>query len=348
MNPSFFLCITLFSIHLSCLEKSTNNIDSATTTVFCHGIIDSQKQINNYTGDGSIIGRSIFGKTFSFDFPDVIPDNSISLNGLLSKISGFIYKIMKKSSGHQINRDQMFMGQTKDIKCLEENLINLKNNSLILYGVSRGAGTIISYLGQTKKIFNIKAIILEAPSADMLDGIDNFSSKCGLSLPHSLFRKIFYQYPKNPYTPIKAIKNIKNKDVPIFITHSAKDAIVNPSQSWKLYKTFKENGFKNVYIHEIKTGQHCLPHLEKSFHEDYCIPIQLFYKKFNLLNNEIMDTFNDVKNIETYNLQPSSEYADAKIKQYIDQKDALFLENQFKIIAILIIITASYIYFLNK
>jgi hypothetical protein len=345
MTKSFILLLALFSMNL---DLSAESIKPPVTTVFCHGVVDNNSQINHY------IDQSIFGKTFSFDFPDATPDNSISLTGVISKISGLSGKTEQKPCGKQVNRDQMFMGQTKDIECLENNLEQFKNKPVILYGASRGAATIISYLGKKTDTSNVKAIVLEAPPADILDGVDNFSAKLGLSLPHALLRTIFYRYPENPYTPIDAIKDIQNKDLPVFITHSAEDTTVNPSQPWKLYKKFKECGFKNVYINETETGRHCHLHLKEDFHKRYCVQIQSFYEKFDLFNNESTikgKEFYFLSNIESYSLQPSIEYADAKIKEYTDQRNALYQFNKKRnasLITALAIAAACYLYFSKK
>lgn len=316
MKKSLVILMALLSVGSFSLEAA-KDAQPSITTVFCHGIIDNNSQINHY------LNKSIFGKNFSFDFPDATPNRSINFDGLISQVTGLFNKSEEKPFGKQINRDQMFMGQTKDIECLGENLLPLKNEPVILYGVSRGAATIISYLGKAQDISNIKAIVLEAPPANMLDAIDNTSAKIGITLSKKLFSKIFYQYPEDPYTPIDAIKDIQNKDLPIFITYSAADTTVNPSQAWKLYKTFKENGFKNVYIHEIETGRHCHLHLKQNFYREYCLPVQSFYKKFNLFNREVI-------NIELYNLQPTVKYAENKIKQFLDQRNVSYQLNRKK------------------
>ena len=324
------LAALLCAINLSSLEKPV--------TVFCHGIIDNQHQVQNY------LNRSIFGKIYSFDFPDTRPHYSWDLNGLISRISSLFGRSTLKPFGKQVNRDQMFMGQDLDIVQLKEALQKQSDKKLILYGVSRGASTIVSHLGQIQDAKNIQAIVLESPAADMLDGIANFSAKLGIPLPQSLFRLIFYRYPEHPYTPVTAVSDIANRDLPIFIIYTREDTTVHPAQSWILYKAFKEKGFKNVYIQEVKTGRHCNLHLEKTFETDYCEPIKAFY------NAHARGKFS-VQNITLYNLQPSIEQAKEKIIDFNRKRELLYQENVTRNIhaALLIaLISLSFAYFSKK
>jgi len=277
-------------------------------TIFCHGIVDNNSQIDNY------IEKSIFGRSFSFDFPDATPCRDKSFAGLISRASRMVGKTKKKPHGKNVNVDQMFLGQDQDLECLRRVVEDHPDEPIILYGASRGGAAVISYLGQAHDTSNIVAVILESPPADMLDSIEQFSAKLGVQLSEKIFRSIFHRYPKNPYRPIDAILDIENKNLPIFITFSAEDATVNPSQSWILYQTFKAAGFTDVYINEIETGRHCHLHLKKDFKTVYCDPIKAFYQKYNLFR---FPSLNKV-NLEKY--QPTLEIAQDKIDQHTTKR----------------------------
>lgn len=311
----------ILSIFLTfCGVMSLITIDSLQSknpvTIFCHGVVDNYSQIDNYNK------KSIFGDTCSFDFPDATPCPDKSFAGLISQVSRKIGRTRKKPNGKNVNLDQMFLGQDQDLECLRREIEAHRDRSIILYGASRGGAAVVSWLGQAHDTSNIIGVVLEAPPTDMLDTVIQFSAKLGIRLSEQTFRSIFHRYPENPYRPIDAIRDIKNKNLPIFITHSAEDVTVNPSQPWILYQAFKEAGFTNVYINEIETGRHCHLHLKEDFQEAYCEPIKAFYQKYNFF------TFVEKSDVNLDQYQPTIEIAQHKITQYQEERKQLYLKNK--------------------
>jgi predicted esterase len=321
---------------------SPNNLFSAEAlpdqplTIFCHGIVDNEHQAKNYPFLDQV-------QTDALQFSDVELDASWSLSGLISRISSRSGRSPLKPYGKQVNRDQMFMGQTKDIETLTSKVQKHSGKPIVLYGASRGASTIVSYLGQAEKTDTIRAVILESPAADMLDAVSNFSAKLGVPLPTSLFRWIFYRYPEKPYTPLSAINDITCRELPIFILYTREDTTVHPAQAWVLYKAFKEKGFNNVYIHEIQKGRHCHLHLEQDFETSYCAPVKAFYNRY--AGGRFSPTAFDVTLA-----QPSIEQAELKIAEFNNNRAANYAAKIRQNIAIFstITIVSAFLYYLKR
>lgn len=314
-------------------------------TVFAHGVADNGNQAKMLLRE-----KTIFGPLDAFDFADAAKDKSWwPIDRIISEMTSVFGRSKHRPFGKQTNRGKMFMGQTEDIQLLTEKLNEHKDEPVILYGASRGAACAVSTLGEMKNINNIQALILESPPADMLDAIDNFSAKLGIPLPRFLFRKIFYKYPENPYTPFDAVKDItaKNKHLPIFIFTTAGDAVVNPSQPWKLYVEFKEAGCENVYICESPKGRHCKMHLldEADAHNHYHAPVQAFYKRHGLLQEHYAHF--KCNHIDIKMFQPTIEAAQQKIEALLDKRKKQYRYNFTRNIftgALLASITAVYYY----
>jgi pimeloyl-ACP methyl ester carboxylesterase len=239
-------------------------------TVYAHGIVDNQTQMNRF------IDAISTSQTTSVEFSDAQPASDWGLNGCVNSICRTVL-------GKNINRANMCMGQTDDIVQLHNAIKNQPDNSIILYGCSRGAATIINTLAEHNPS-NIKALILDATPADMPATIKPLLAKIGINPDYSntIFSTIFPAYPKNSMTPLQAIAKITNKNLPILLLHSQTDAKVPVEHSYQLYQEFKNQGFVNVELIILPEGAHSFLLQNEKIKPLYLQAVHTFYKKYNL------------------------------------------------------------------
>lgn len=240
-------------------------------TVYTHGIVDNESQILRFTDAIATQKKS----TVRFADASVIQD--WSFNGCLSSIIRFF-------SGKNVNRTKMYMGQGPDIEQIHKSIQKLApEQNIVLYGCSRGAAANINYLAKYNNP-QVKALVLDAAPADIPATIKPTLHKFGINPNRylTIFRIIFPNYPKNAIPPINAIKNIKNKQLPILLIHSKTDEKVLYENSLMLYKEFKKQGFENVHLIILKTGRHSFLLQNKKIKPMYLNAVHTFYKMYDL------------------------------------------------------------------
>ena len=242
----------------------------AACTVFAHGIVDGPTQIQRFQ---KAIATP---KATAVQFADSKPAKGLGLNGIIGQCT--------KLFGKTVNRNAMYMGQRADITAIYKTMAKLPaNQSVVLYGCSRGSATIINYLAKYNPK-NVSALVLDACPASMHDTIAPKLVKLGIHPTNSLsiFTTLFPAYPANSITPIQAIKNIKDKNLPILLIHSKDDASVPFEHSLMLYKEFKDQGFANVHLVSIFKGKHSFLLQNEAVKPLYLKAVHTFYKKYDL------------------------------------------------------------------
>lgn len=156
------------------------------------------------------------------------------------------------------------LAQEKDIAHLENVLLSeqaQRHKNLILAGVSRGAATIINYMGSKVPPTNIKALILDAPFDAIYDVLYARLKLKNLHVVPLLTTLLdFYvtYYFKNYSTcgirPIDVVDCIPN--IPILMICSLQDVVVPPHNTMRLYKKLRENGRTNVHLFITPYGDH--------------------------------------------------------------------------------------------
>ncbi|MBV8660784.1 MAG: alpha/beta fold hydrolase [Candidatus Dependentiae bacterium] len=292
------------------LVIQTNNLFASQqpTTLFLHGIIDTKKQLHRYED-------FIQHPKKSFDFPDAQKPLDWDLNNLIFKVCS--------SFGKHVNRTKMFMGQGEDIETLKNEI--KPDESYILFGFSRGGAAAINYLAQYNPK-NIQALILNASPADMLETVNTMQHNFGYKFAPTradqeyIFATMFPAYPMNSTPPVDAIAHIKNKDLPIFIVHAQTDSVVHISASWQLYKAFLQAKFTDVYLCQLKSGEHkAYPNSPDK--ETFLHALHSFYKKYGFDYNPKYATLSDE---QLHELQPTEEEITAKLDQYARQLVAAY------------------------
>ena len=240
-------------------------------TIYAHGIVDGSAQAQRFLEAFSTPAHT------ALEFPDALPATDWYLNGCL-------YSITKKILGKSVNRSKMYMGQGEDIATLHNAVAALPQDAqIVLYGCSRGAATIINYLAKHNPA-NVCALVLDATPCDMPATIAPVLAQLGIHPKHAqtIFNTIFPAYPKDSITPIQAIKNISNKNLPILMLHAHTDQRVAMQNSYKLYQEFKHQGFTNVHLFILPEGKHSFLLQDEKMRPVYLKAVHNFYKTYGL------------------------------------------------------------------
>lgn len=231
--------------------------------LFSHGLADSHKQAFRYKD------LTLDQHIETFDYPDVN-------HGIL-----------------RVNRLQSSLAQENEIERLSHafnQTIGQKEQTGILIGVSRGASTIVNFMG----LYNppeVAAIVLESP----FDSVDSIAmsvchesklswipgiKRCGCSLMSFIFCK----YKPNGIRPIDCAAKIRT-DLPILIIISAKDGLVPVWSSINLYNELRATGHNNTYLVIFEDGRHAKLINHNRHGSMYRQVTHAFYQKFNLPHN---------------------------------------------------------------
>lgn len=156
------------------------------------------------------------------------------------------------------------LAQEEDIRHLETHILSKQAQdypNLILAGVSRGAATIINYMGSKLPPANIKALILDAPFDAIYEVLHARLKLKNLHMVPLLTTMLnFYgtYYFKNYSTagirPIDVVDCIPN--IPILMICSLQDTVVPPANTMRLYKKLLESGRTNVHLFITPYGDH--------------------------------------------------------------------------------------------
>ena len=255
-------------IFLCCIYTTQLLQAQQPTTIFCHGILNTQHQMHQYQD-------FIQNPKITFDFPDAEKPSGWNFNNFIYQSYGFF-------RNQSLNRDKMYMSYGPDIQALKDQV--KPDQSYILFGFSRGGAAVINYLAKYNPD-NIKAIVLNAAPADFMQSIDALQKAIGYSFAptradkEKLFHTVFPAYQIGSIPPKDVIASIQNKNLPIFIAHAKTDTVVPIAASWQLYIAFLQNGFTNVYLCELQSGVHKAyqksPDVIKFLHG-----VHSFYKKY--------------------------------------------------------------------
>lgn len=252
----FLLASILFFMHES---YSTNNA----LFLFSHGIADSHKQAYQYcfcyplddlgtivyvnqqnlsqNQDHAYNDRFIITTPFvTFDYPDS---------------TDRFYRINIRRSG---------LAQTIDINHLTwifNKAYKKYQQNIILMGVSRGASTIITFMGKEKPN-HVAALILESPFDAMETVIAHKIKQARLhkipglqQLSHAIVSGVFFKYHMNGIRPIDLIAKI-DKNIPILLICSREDTLVPSISTIRLYQALRNDNRSNVHLAIIPRGKH--------------------------------------------------------------------------------------------
>lgn len=246
------------------INGSTNKSDIC--YLFSHGIADSHKQAFKYAeSEDSQKPYIIKHPLITFDYPDV------------------------SSSIFRINRTQTSLGQENEVNRLAHAYFSTlaATPQSVLVGVSRGASTLVNFMGIHKPA-NVAALILESPFDCVESILDSLIHETKLSwIPgikkngNAVMSFVFCKYKANGIRPIDHASFIKS-DLPILIVCSAQDKLVPVWSSINLYKILRDSGHMNTYLLVLPAGQHAKLINNQIYGPLYQQVTHAFYKKFNL------------------------------------------------------------------
>ena len=182
--------------------------------------------------------------------------------------------------------NQTSLGQKNEINALANAYEKIKGNEIVLMGMSRGASTILTFLG-THNHEHVVAVVLESPFDSILNTLNTHCGAFWLGfLPvilHTSPNVLFGKFDRNGVSPIQVIDKI-NKDLPILIIASLQDTFIPALNTASIYLKFLENNYDNVYFLLVDHGVHGYL-LEDNDTHLYLNTVHAFYKKQGLPYN---------------------------------------------------------------
>ncbi|MFC1843028.1 prolyl oligopeptidase family serine peptidase [Candidatus Dependentiae bacterium] len=243
------------------------------TYLFSHGFADTSKQVYRYTKEyPSWLGKKrnkyyiIDGKVKLFDYPDVICKP--------------LPNIFKTS-----------LGQENEIKALKKAYDEIKDDEIVLIGVSRGASAAAAFAGKYK-LKKLKGVVLFSPFDTVSNVFKHHWFAWALSfMPfvtnkslYNAFKK-FSSYNEKKKSPLDWISKI-DKNIPVSIICSKTDSTVPYRSTVNLYKKLLESGHKNAYLLCVDSGKHArlMSSKKAPIVQNF---VHAFYKKYKLHHNKV-------------------------------------------------------------
>ncbi len=281
-----------FLLFLSCVARADKDV----TTLYIHGFTGRPSGVHDQ--------KIAFPNPEKYQAP-AMPDTQKETGFGLNRIVAAAAKLKKKD----INLSQAFMGQGADVKTIAEFVEKgIIDEPFILFGICRGGSAAINYVAQYNPK-NLKALVIESTPADMPALLHAKMAQTGINqkFDESFFRMLFSAYPKNATPPVKALKNIANKELPILILHSKDDENISFEHSLMLYLSFKDHGFCNVHLVPLQ-GKHAYSLQQDSV--NYLTAVHSFYKQYDLVH----DALYAIKTMDAYDY--STVQAQKELKKY--------------------------------
>ena len=217
---------------------------------------------------------------------DILPVDSISFD-----YQDAYYKFM----GMGLNIWSTCLGQEGDMQTLDKYV----TDDTVLFGESRGASTIINYLGTTGR--TVKAAILDSPFDKLYNVLALRMNRFYLDRLISVdtveyyFPYLFRNYKIDGIQPLNSVMSI-SKDTPILFICSYEDKEVPYVSSINMYTKLRHQGYDKVHLLCLEDGGHGW----------------LMASKFEKLYRNVIHAF-----YRRYHIEHTSEYAEAG-RQYFD------------------------------
>jgi dienelactone hydrolase len=236
--------------------------------------------INN----GTIIltGNKAAGVHHSWSFED---ENDARLWIIQQPLHTFNYP----DAQYGFDPNKTSLGQENEIATLAYANGKIKKNKTVIMGMSRGASTILNFLG-TKQPTNVVAAVVESPFDSVINTLDTHCNQFWLrfvpSLVYTSPNVLFGRFNPNGISPIKVVDNIA-KELPVLIIASLKDALIPAANSASIYQKLIETGHGHVYLLLLDHGEHAYL-LEDIDADIYLNTVHAFYEKYNLPYNKAL------------------------------------------------------------
>lgn len=175
------------------------------------------------------------------------------------------------------------VGQEEDLESLHA--ICKEHTNVLLAGCSRGAGTIVSYLGIYKPV-NIIGAIIESPFDDTRNVINYLAEQINIqkrSLIDKLSATLAPNHKQDGIQPIDHVADIAH-DIPLLFICTTKDRIIPLESCLALYKKARNAGLTKVHILIAEHGAHGLITISSDGPMMRNV-IHAFFKEYNLPYN---------------------------------------------------------------
>jgi len=184
---------------------------------------------------------------------------------------------------HAFDFTKINLAQEADINALlktyTEHTQKYPDTDIIVYGVSRGAATICTFMAKHQPK-NVKGLVLEAP----FDSFPHLLRHSHTTL-HRIINKVapkLISYDPNGDSPIKSIENI-SKDIPILIVASQIDDVIPVQCSESLMRKFVKTGHHKVHLLRLKNSTHSGYAFDDNADKlKYQSVVHAFYKHYGL------------------------------------------------------------------
>jgi len=261
-------------INVDLVDAGTSKIEDATSEenyLFAHGIAETHEQAYWYTKGKSSLPYLIDGRLFTYDYPDATQR---------------FWRVNFPQTGMGQHNEIMGLKSAYDQTIAKLDTQNNQNKDVVLLGMSRGATTILNFMGQQKPE-KVKAIIVESPFDSTQALTNNILNKFYLdkipgmqTIGHYLMSAVFWQHSTNGARAIDSVGTI-DQDIPILFVCSEQDKLVPQKSTIALYKKLKDSGHKKVHIFIADSGLHGRI-LHNTDGLQYQNVVQAFYRKYGL------------------------------------------------------------------
>ena len=203
-------------------------------------------------------------------------------------------------------------GQEDDLDQLHS--VCKKHTNIILAGCSRGAASIVSYLGMQKPT-NVIGAVIESPfdhSGNVINYLADQMHITKRTVIDAIAKNIAPNHKIDGIQPIDYAANISH-EIPLLFICTTKDRIIPLESSLKLYKILQQTGHPHTHLLIAEHGAHGLI----TFSSDGSMMrnvIHAFYKEYNLPHNAEWATAGHERFMQC---QPSIE----KLEQFYPTKD---------------------------
>jgi len=191
------------------------------------------------------------------------------------------------------------LAQGDDIEQLLKAINSSINQTIIGFGVSRGAATWITTLGTQLIDKKVAGLVLESPFSSLknvtpfqiiyfiLESIKPIFPSINPEYHATLITKTFFaNYEMNGVQPLDVIHTI-GKDIPILLVHSKEDAIIPINNSRQLYAKLRKSGHTKAFLLELDHGQHARL-LKGRDGLLYARVVHAFFKYCNIPHNPVL------------------------------------------------------------
>jgi pimeloyl-ACP methyl ester carboxylesterase len=150
-------------------------------------------------------------------------------------------------------------GQENDVERLHAAC--KEHEQVILVGSSRGAATIINYLGSYKPT-NIVAAVVESPYDHVENIVDYwlqtiFVTSVTQTRIKNLLRRIFFNYEQHGLHPMACVAQVAHA-IPVLMISSEQDSIIPAWSTQRLHQQLRSAGHPHAYLLACSRGRHGL------------------------------------------------------------------------------------------